>query len=427
MTDYDIQIVARGHEVQRTIRFLLLGTLLSGMALYIYLPTLPPYAVSLGASLSLVGLISGSYGIFQFLLRIPLGLLSDRWQRPRLIVMGGGVCAVLACLGLYLSTDPRSFVIWRSLASLAAATQGVLAALVALQFESNQTSRAMGFFSFVLFLSIACGPMVGGFVAQELGWQAPFAVGIGLGVAGLVVLAAIRDPSLQTSAVSLAVSPPMGTRSVLEPAGTATFAPVVWNRLAAILQQPHIVQTVTLMAVIGFTQYVTTHTFIPIRAVELGAAQTQLGLMTFLTMGMNSVVGLLSGNVIVARIGSRWTVGIGLLLVGLSVAAVPWISGILLLTVAQLASGIGWGLGIPILMAWSLEAVEIDDQGTAASMCLTGGSLGVFIGPIVGGLVADWLGLNATFIMVGGLCFLAACWPIVQARRLQNHTSKVIP
>ena len=46
-------------------------------SLYVYTPIFSIYVVSLGASLKMAGLIFGSYGFTQMLLRIPLGILSD--------------------------------------------------------------------------------------------------------------------------------------------------------------------------------------------------------------------------------------------------------------------------------------------------------------------------------------------------------------
>ena len=47
-------------------------------SLYVYTPIFSPYVVSQGVSLKMAGLIFGSYGFTQMLLRIPLGIFSDR-------------------------------------------------------------------------------------------------------------------------------------------------------------------------------------------------------------------------------------------------------------------------------------------------------------------------------------------------------------
>ena len=61
--------------------------LLYWFSMYTYVPILPLYAASLGASYKMVGLVIGVYGITQLLLRIPQGILSDRWRKRKLFVL----------------------------------------------------------------------------------------------------------------------------------------------------------------------------------------------------------------------------------------------------------------------------------------------------------------------------------------------------
>ena len=58
-------------------------------ALYLYVPILPVYAQSLGASLSGVGIIVATYAMPQVALRIPMGIWSDYLGRRKpLVIMG---------------------------------------------------------------------------------------------------------------------------------------------------------------------------------------------------------------------------------------------------------------------------------------------------------------------------------------------------
>ena len=53
------------------------STFLFWTALYLYVPILPVYARSLGASLSMVGSVIASYAIAQVFLRMPIGVGAD--------------------------------------------------------------------------------------------------------------------------------------------------------------------------------------------------------------------------------------------------------------------------------------------------------------------------------------------------------------
>jgi len=56
--------------------------------MYIYVPVFVPYLNYLGGSYALAGLIVGSYGIMQTLLRLPVGVLSDMSQIRKPFIAG---------------------------------------------------------------------------------------------------------------------------------------------------------------------------------------------------------------------------------------------------------------------------------------------------------------------------------------------------
>ena len=53
------------------------------MTVYTYVPIFPAYIKNTGATATMIGLITGSYGVVQMLLRLPLGILSDRLRRRK--------------------------------------------------------------------------------------------------------------------------------------------------------------------------------------------------------------------------------------------------------------------------------------------------------------------------------------------------------
>lgn len=63
---------------------------------YTYVPNLSAYLRELGASLTLIGIVTGSYGFTQMLARIPLGILSDRIGRRKIFVSAGFLLSLTA-------------------------------------------------------------------------------------------------------------------------------------------------------------------------------------------------------------------------------------------------------------------------------------------------------------------------------------------
>ena len=62
-----------------SIIFVIVGTFLFWVSLYLYVPILPNHAKAIGASSTMIGYIIASYAIGQMFLRIPLGYAVDKW------------------------------------------------------------------------------------------------------------------------------------------------------------------------------------------------------------------------------------------------------------------------------------------------------------------------------------------------------------
>ena len=82
---------------------LLSAVFLFWFSVYTYPSFLTTYATNtLGATKVLAGMIVGSYGLTQMILRIPLGIVSDILKKRKLFVMIGFGLSILASGGLAL-------------------------------------------------------------------------------------------------------------------------------------------------------------------------------------------------------------------------------------------------------------------------------------------------------------------------------------
>lgn len=150
------------------------ATLLFWGCLYVYVPTLAPYAQILGASLSVIGLILAAYGFTQFALRIPLGLWADRRGRYRPFILAGFLLALASALGLGLAPGTGALLVFRDVAGAAAASWVAFTVLFAGYFPAGETSRAMGIAVGVSGLAQILSTALGGVVAEQWGWVPAF-------------------------------------------------------------------------------------------------------------------------------------------------------------------------------------------------------------------------------------------------------------
>ena len=351
-------------------------------SLYVYVPVLPLYAQQAGASLTMVGLIVGAYGVTQLIVRLPLGMWSDRLGRRLPFIAGGMLAAGLGALGLGLAHDPWLLFLSRALTGVGASAWVAFAVLFSSYFPPRQAVRAMSLITFVNGISQVVSTSVGGWIAQTYGWSAPFYVGVGLAVLGYICTLGLRE---EARPVASALTP---------------------RRVLAIMTVPLLV-AVSVNAILSqYASYVTTYAFTPIYAEQLGATRTEQGpLVTAMLLAYS--LAMLVTSWLADRVGDRATVAWGMLLAAVSVAAVPFIESLGLLAADQALLGFGRGLAYPVLMGLSIRAVPQEQRATAMGFFQAVYAIGMFVGPSAGGPIADNFGLPAVFYSTAVVCLLA--------------------
>ena len=373
---------------RRSVRSFYLGIALFWAALYIYVPILSVYAQSLGASLSLVGLIIASYGAVQLLLRIPLGVASDRLGRRKPFVLAGFLTVGLSCLGLALATTPQLLFLSRALAGLAACTWVTSSVLFASYFPPQEAVRATSLLNFFSSGGRVLATTGGGILAQRFGWASTFWAGVALALVGLVVMMQAREDA------------------------NATAQRLAWHDVLRIGKVPLLMVSSALATLSQYSSFATTYGFIPIYAVELGASRADLGWLTAAVQIPYTLMAI-AASYLVERVGERMVVVGAALLMAVSTLATPFIPGLGLLALTRVGYGVGQGLIYPTLMGLSIKAVPESQRASAMGVFQAVYALGMFGGPAISGLIADHLGLGIMFLATGGLSLgmaLLALW-----------------
>lgn len=158
-------------------------------------------------------------------------------------------------------------------------------------------------------------------------------------------------------------------------------------------------QIMTFATVFGFT---------PVFAQSLGAGEFEMGLLTFFSTFPTAVAGMIGGGFLSSKYGEKKVVIFGFLLVGVFTVIIPYVSSITTLIITQTFAGFGRGFVMPILMALSIKHIEQSRRSTAMGFYQAIYGVGMFIGPILMGLLIDWRGLETGFVFMGVLGFLTA-------------------
>jgi len=381
----------KGPPGRHILFFALVSCLWGG--LYIYVPILSPHAELLGASLATVGLIVGSYGFTQMILRIPLGVASDWCGRRKIFISFGLGAVMISGFGLGISHTPAGLLVFRGVAGLAAGSWVAFTVYYARFFEPEEASRAMGQVSAVLAVSQLLATSVGGFLYEGLGKQVPFLAGGLIGLTGLVLSLLLPEKAGQKGErASLRSYLAVGTeRALLTVAGLAILE-----------------KCLTFATLFGFT---------PVQAAALGADGRTLSLLTFWSILPSSPASLLSGSFFARRWGERRTVFVGFLVMALMAGVIPLLPSILLLLVTQAVAGFARGLVSPLLMGLSIKHVHNGRRATAMGFFQAIYSLGMFLGPVVAGLIGDVFSLQGAFFALAGVGMAGSGLSLMLLRR----------
>lgn len=361
--------------------------------MYLYVPVLAVHAENLGASAGLVGVVVGSYGFAQLLLRIPVGVLSDRVGRRKPFILLGIVATGVGALGLGLSSEPGWLVVWRCVSGAGAAAWVAFTVLFSSYFAPEKATRAMSEVSFVGGMALILATYAGGLIAQAWGWTVPFFVAVAFSILGISAALRLEER-------------PVPVRRSLAP-----------RELLRIGTVPLLVTVSGVTMLSTWAQWSTVNGFSLIYAARLGADRAELGLLTTVTQAAHTAGTLLSAYM-ADRIGIRGTIVLALIVQASGTFVVPWLDSVGLVAVSQALGGGGRGLSYPLLMGLSIRSVALADRATAMGVFQAVYALGMFAGPTTSGLIGDAFGLPAVFVAAGIVVLVGI--PVVVTRVPSN-------
>jgi MFS family permease len=351
-------------------------TFLANLGYGIMIPTLSVHAHSLGASHAAIGVIISAFAAAQLLTQIPMGRLSDRIGRVKLVVIGFGAVAVAATLYNF-AASPGQFIVLQALAGVGSGCLWPpLMAMLTENSDSSDRGRIMGAFNTVFFLGVGMGPLLGGFIAAMFGHMAVFNVwaGVALG-GGLLCFIALKE-SAKDRAGAIARSASSSTdSSLIKPGLWTTFAAgcVVRSR--------------------GGVCASFNNALLPLYAIALfDATPAMIGSLMFIH-GMGLAFFNIPGGTMSDRMGRRLPALMGSLI---ATAGVLWYSaatGYWPLLAAVGLAGAGSAFSTPAVAALTADVCDPKRRGEAFGYFLTSFNLGMVLGALVFGFVSDLVGL----------------------------------
>jgi EmrB/QacA subfamily drug resistance transporter len=115
--------------------------------------------------------------------------LSDRYGRRALLLIGMGLFLAGSALSAS-AQDMGQLIAWRALQGTgAAALESLSFILVTDLYGGMRSASLQGVLAGMMGVSFIAGPLIGGFLADQVGWRSVFAVNLPIGLAAMVVVA----------------------------------------------------------------------------------------------------------------------------------------------------------------------------------------------------------------------------------------------
>ncbi len=346
-------------------------------SVYTYPSFLTSYAVNtLHATNVLAGMIVGSYGLTQMILRIPLGILSDVLKRRKPFVIMGFGLSIAASGGLALvdilagrEIVPEGLALaalfCRGVSGMTAAAWVNLSVLYSSNYHGEDLAPAMSRLIVPQCGSQIIAMLLGAQLAGRLGELYAFLLATAAGVVGLLVMARIQE-----------------TRP--------TGEPMTIRALAAVIRNRQLVQGTVLATVYQLVVWATAQGFVQNWARNvIGMTTAELGFLSVANLLPNTILSRFSGTVFAPRFGRKTVLGAGFGFLAAACCFYPQTDSMWSLMGAQALLGCGVGLIMPLTMASAIETVPENRRGAAMGIYQAIYGLGMFAGPVIAGWVIE--------------------------------------
>jgi len=379
---------------QRTLYIMFIAQLMTAVGYSSIFPFLPLYVQDLGTSTNLstellAGLVYSSQAFTMMLASPVWGTLADRYGRKLMVersLFGGTVILLL----MAFVTTAEQLVVLRGIQGLITGTIAAANALVASIVPRKHTGYAMGLMQVGLGAGVALGPLIGGAVADLLGYSEAFYITASLLLlAGLLVLFGVKED----------FTPPN------EEQGERFRFIAEWRQ---ILSASGVVLTYSMrfMSTLGRMMIIP---IAPLFILTLMDNTARVNTFTGLVIGVSSATTMISA-VYLGRIGDRLgqrkilivcTLIAALLYIPQSMVTAPW-----QILVLQALVGVALGGIIPAISAQLARLTRPGEEGAVYGLDNSINAGARSIAPLLGAAVAASFSLRATFVATA-LLFLS--------------------
>ncbi|MBI1984652.1 MAG: MFS transporter [Candidatus Wildermuthbacteria bacterium] len=346
-----------------------LAVFVSVVAFSMVFPLLPLYGKYFHASNITIGLLAGSFAFAQLAFSPFWGILSDRYGRKPIILLGLVGLTISFLVFAFAGNLVALFLSRFIQGAFSGATMPAARAYIADVTTKEQRVAAMGKIGASLALGIILGPAIGGLLAQYT-MALPFFASAVIGALNLVFVFLFLPESLREN---------RNYQITIRLAWSAL--PRIWQGLKSSLMPLFLLGFVWSFALSN------NQVNVPLLGAEKFSMSTEAIGLGFGLMGLISAITQFFLLSRITRIfGQHRTVVFGLILLGISFGIMPFLPGnVSLFYLAMAAAGLGSAVARPVITALVTQETT-EPQGVTLGTENAFESLGRLLGPLLGGV-----------------------------------------
>lgn len=356
--------------LKRTVSAIYVSTILGMTATAIGGTVLVLYAMELGGSIFEVGLVSSAGAYVALALRIPMGALSDRLGRRRILIIGTLSFTVSALLSA-LATNAWMLVFARLIEGLGWSI--FMPVGMALISDVSHDVEALRRYTLSSGLGFFIGPVLSTALLSFLDLRDLFYVSLAFWLIVLTVTVyAVREPESHRERGAL----------------TGDLSSVIRNRFVLAV----------MLSNIGFSlANMTMNIYGPVYLVEeLRVSQQLIALLASIRSIAMVTLRFLSGK-IMDRVNSKLLLMLIMSILAASGFALGLSQNYYQIAVLMLISGMAWGMIFPVNAITANQGTKANERGLANATYMTSGDLTTIATPILMTNVIDRWGIRSAF------------------------------
>ena len=371
----------------------------SGVAGYMTVPLVAKYVMTFGADITTASAVSGILSLVAMFMCPVAGVLSDRINKKKLLIITEAAYAV--CLGLHaFARSLIALLLLRAVTGIFFSLSNVLTIAYASSYiPKSRMGEGLGYFGLVVPLVQAAGPSIGLGLRDSIGYGAVFT---GAAIAALAAM------------ICVAVLP----YNAPEPSGQKKT--LKFNDIFAVRFIWLMLLTALFSSANGLIS-----TYLDILASERSITNISIFFTVFSVVLI--IFKPLTGKLLDSR-GMYLVIIPAVVFAALGMFFVGIASSLWVMLIAAVCKALGQGAGTPTIQAHAVKMLDKSHSGVAVSTIQIGQSLGNSIAPVLGSFLVKPFGYSTMFCGFGGIILVAGfLFLILQARREKKvPNSKIV-